>query len=443
MNLSTESFQSLCVSIFHEASVAFLLLSVEEDRQFRIVSANKKFLDLTQFDIQSLVDQTITVLVPKKYNRRHRLLDAHILEHEGMFEDVACKTQNGEAIVLDSNVRRFVFQDRQFALVVFHDTSEKKKLEEELLHKHFDLRKAYEELEKTYKELHAAQENLKLTQTQLVQVEKMASIGLLAAGAAHEINNPLGILKSNLNTLDSDTDDILELLQSLQKAVDDKSVPFEVSKLAQKIDLDYLIEDLPQILKDAKDASERITGIVNALGKCYTPRWGDPVASHVDTAVKAAIDSIQKQNTNYLKPQCDLHCDNTVEFSPGKLQECLEPIILNGFQAIENKADGVLRIRSSEEEEKVIITIDDNGPGISEKHLSKVLEPFFSTKSVGKGKGLGLFLAYQIISNHKGEMMINSQEGVGCQVIVILHKKIPGGLSISHIAEANLKSRVN
>lgn len=279
-------------------------------------------------------------------------------------------------------------------------------------------------------QLEKANREIKMAQAKLLQSEKMASVGVLAAGVAHEINNPLGFITSNLRTLDSYATNYRQLIQQYQKLKDIqpdeiKSFLEDVSELENELDLDYMNEDLDELLKDTHEGSSRVKGIVQSL-KSF---------SHIDqdekfelTDLNDCVETTLKVANNQLKYHCTIESRLTdiplVECVAGQIKQVLLNIILNAGQAIQDK--GVIEICSCRVDETVEISIRDTGDGIEQQKLSKLFDPFFTTKPVGEGSGLGLAISYNIIvEEHHGDIRVESELGVGSCFTLVLPVRQP------------------
>ena len=253
-------------------------------------------------------------------------------------------------------------------------------------------------------------EELKQAHTIMLQQEKMASIGSLAAGIAHEINNPMGFISSNLRTLSKYFLKAKEMLGHYKSVV--SSVP-ELAKGTQEkwrqLKLDFVLEDSSGLIEESLSGAERITVIVKNLR----------AVSHIDDSetgimdINSEIDSIISLlahetpfGTKFIKNysvipgfQCRL----------GLLSQAFLNILLNALQC--RQAGLTVTISTASDEESIYITIADNGPGISENIKDRIFEPFFTTKDVGKGQGLGLTTAYDAITSHNGSIGVENKDG--------------------------------
>ncbi|MDO6593483.1 ATP-binding protein [Neptuniibacter sp. 1_MG-2023] len=274
--------------------------------------------------------------------------------------------------------------------------------------------------------LEKANSEIKSAQTQLIQSEKMASIGVLSAGVAHEINNPLGFVISNLSTLDIYAHNYRALVTEYQRLleINDTAEREEqlnkIQDLIKSIDLEFMNEDLDDLLKDTHEGSVRVKEIVKGL-KAF---------SHTDQTGRMQLADINECITSTLKVvnnELKYHCTISTSLSdipqiyclPSQIKQVLLNIILNAGHAIQGQ--GVIDISSNVVEDHIEIRIKDDGCGIAEDEINKLFDPFYTTKKVGEGTGLGLAISYGIIvDDHHGEINVQSEEGKGTCFTIIL-----------------------
>ncbi|MBK7463524.1 MAG: PAS domain S-box protein [Betaproteobacteria bacterium] len=261
---------------------------------------------------------------------------------------------------------------------------------------------------------------LEEAQNQLLQSEKMASIGQLAAGVAHEINNPVGFVNSNLGTLQNYTHKMLRLLaayeQTEESLVDD--VRQEIRRLKAEIDVEFLREDIGSLLSESLDGLQRVKQIVRDL-KDF---------SHVDKAARewanleTGLDSTLNVVWNELKYKAKVvkeYGDTPkIECMPSQLNQVFMNLLINAAHAIEEH--GQINIRTGHDAHNVWLEVEDTGKGIAPEHIGRIFEPFFTTKPIGKGTGLGLSLSYGIVNKHGGRIEVTSEVGKGSMFRVLL-----------------------
>jgi signal transduction histidine kinase len=282
-----------------------------------------------------------------------------------------------------------------------------------------------QQLETQNKRLILANEEIKQAQTNLLQSEKMASLGLMAAGVAHEINNPMSYVISNLSILKEyqgyyqtllDDYRIIAREPDINKKIKLISV---VSDKEHEFDMEFVEEDIETLIKDSQDGSIKVKEIVKGLKEFSHLDHKGELALH---NINQCIESTLKIANNQLKNHCEINCNfGSIEstlLSAGQINQVLLNIILNAGQAIKGK--GWIKITSYQEAQNIIVKIEDNGQGIGQEELSKIFDPFFTTKSVGVGTGLGLSISYGIIKDHSGRIEVSSKVGQGTLFSIIL-----------------------
>jgi len=261
----------------------------------------------------------------------------------------------------------------------------------------------------------SALEKLRVTQSKLVESEKMASLGQLTAGIAHEINNPINFISSNLSPLKLNIKEIMEILNEYRKLNDPESKPSSLKKarqLEEKYDIEYLIKELNTILDGISDGAERTKEIV--LGLRNFSRLDKYKLKEVK--LSEMIDSSLVLLRNQYKDRIEItrsYDPNLayVECYPGQLSQVLMNIFSNAIQAIEGK--GTISVKTELNKKEAVIIISDTGKGIPKDKLDNIFDPFYTTKEVGEGTGLGLSISYGIIQEHNGRIDVESELGLG------------------------------
>ena len=269
-------------------------------------------------------------------------------------------------------------------------------------------------------ELKHLNEKLESAHTQLLQSEKMASIGQLAAGVAHEINNPVGFVNSNMGTLSKYIASMFKVFDAYAaaEARNDAKVFPEVAQIKKAVDFPYLVEDIPSLLKESQDGLARVTRIVQDL-KDF---------SHVDESnwqhanLEQGMDSTLNVVANEIKYKAEVVKQYAglpeVECMPSQLNQVFMNLLMNAAQAIEQK--GTITVRTGISGDEVWVEVEDTGKGISPEHINRIFDPFFTTKPIGKGTGLGLSLSYGIVQKHHGRIEVKSEVGKGTKFRVWL-----------------------
>lgn len=286
------------------------------------------------------------------------------------------------------------------------------------------------------RELEAANVEIKNAQARLLQSEKMASVGLLAAGVAHEINNPLGFVMSNLSTLDSYAKQYRTLIAAYEQLFtltdsEERKAQFQrIQALKAEYDVKFINQDLDELLADTREGSQRVRDIVKGL-KSF---------SHVDQAenmqltdLNECVESTLKVVNNELK----YHCSITTDLQPlpptycmaGQIKQVILNIFINAGHAIKEHVNtdhsiakkGSIAVATSVVGDNIELSIRDNGCGIAKENIDKLFDPFFTTKKVGEGTGLGLSISYGIVvDDHKGDIRVDSELGKGTCFTLVL-----------------------
>lgn len=266
-----------------------------------------------------------------------------------------------------------------------------------------------------WEEIERIESELELRGTELMHSERMASLGTLAAGVAHEINNPLAFIKSNLMSLEGFLQPMVGTVRSL--LVLEEKVPELIADLTTKgleyeaEELGFIVEDLDEILQDLRDGSERIVTIVSGLRQFSHPSENALVGTDLNDAVRVAIELSRNEFKYHATLDTDLNPLPTVEANSPKITQVLVNLIVNAAQAIEES--GMIRVGSRVKDDNVEVWVEDNGGGIHPEHLSKIFNPFYTTKEVGKGTGLGLAISHRIMAEHGGSIDVESKLGEG------------------------------
>ncbi|WP_435628541.1 PAS domain S-box protein [Candidatus Ferrigenium straubiae] len=301
------------------------------------------------------------------------------------------------------------------------DITERKRLEKQLMAQYEQAATTNARLVEANEQLEHANAELKSTQQQLLQSEKMASIGLLAAGVAHEINNPVGYINSNLGTLEKYLADILAVVNEYEKAALTCAHPGlqEVQALKEKLDFGFLRDDIQSLLAESREGLERIKEIVLGL-KDFSRSSADETWRWADLA--KCLENTLAIVRNELKYKCEVVREfgvlPQVYCLPSQLEQVFMNLLVNAVQAIETH--GTITLRTGQEGDRVWVEISDTGAGIPPDILPRIFDPFFTTKPVGTGTGLGLPVSYGIMERHHGKIEVHSEVGKGSTFRVTL-----------------------
>ncbi|CAA9408701.1 Multi-sensor signal transduction histidine kinase [uncultured Microcoleus sp.] len=301
-------------------------------------------------------------------------------------------------------------------------------------------------LEKAVRELHQ-------TQTQLIQTEKISSLGQLVAGVAHEINNPINFIYGNITHATEYATDLLGLLHLYQEKYPNP-VP-EIVEAAEDLDIDFLMEDFTKILDSMKLGADRIRDLVVSLRNFSRLDESQMKLVDIHEGIESTLLILQHRiKGNPLRPAIEIIKEYgnfpKVECYVGQLNQVFMNLLGNAIDALEdyNRKRSTkeiyanpnrIRISTSANSHTLTIRIADNGVGINQEVIGKLFDPFFTTKPVGKGTGLGLSISYQIIvEKHRGKLQCFSAPGEGAEFVI----EIPLSQEVSALAAGNTKEKV-
>jgi signal transduction histidine kinase len=281
------------------------------------------------------------------------------------------------------------------------------------------------DLESTNSKLKHLISELKETQSQLVQAEKMASLGQLTAGVAHEINNPINFVSANIQPLRYDVKDILDVLEmydSIQDETSFREKKASIESFKKEIDLAYSKQEVDELLKGIEEGAKRTAEIVKGLKTFSRVDDSGVKASDLNEGIRSTLSVLRSSIPAHYTINLDLTEDlPPVECMGGKINQVFLNIIDNGIQAMEEnppERPAVLTVRTITAEEYVTIEICDTGEGMDENTRIRIFEPFFTTKEVGQGTGLGLSIVFKIIETHDGKINVKTEHGKGTKFIL-------------------------
>ncbi len=279
------------------------------------------------------------------------------------------------------------------------------------------------ELLRANEELTQLNAKLSDAQDKLMQSEKLASIGQLAAGVAHEINNPIGFIFSNFGTLERYLDDLFQMLAAYEQAepaLAGTPVGAQLKALREKVELDFLKEDIPSLMTESKDGITRVRNIVQNLKDFSrvdtSQEWVLADLHHGISSTLNIVNNEIKYKADVVKQYGEIP---DIECLPSELNQVFMNLLVNAAHAIQAER-GTITIRTGTEADTVWVEVEDNGGGIAKENLGRIFDPFFTTKAVGKGTGLGLSLSYGIVKKHFGQIDVSSEVGVGTRFRVTL-----------------------
>lgn len=272
------------------------------------------------------------------------------------------------------------------------------------------------ELRRAYQALNAAHAELKQAQQQLVQSEKMASLGRLVAGVAHELNNPISFLYGNVHTLQK----YRERLTAYLAALHGGAAPEDCAALRERLRIDRLLDDLGPLIEGTLEGAERVTDIVKNLRRLSFSRTGEAEAFDLGAVIRTAVQWTIKGRGLKADFSLDLAPEMPARGHSGQIHQVVVNLVENALDAAASAAAPEIRITGERLPGLLRVTVADNGQGIAPDDLSRVFDPFFTTKTVGQGTGLGLWISYGIVKEHGGTIGAANRPGGGAAFVFTL-----------------------
>jgi signal transduction histidine kinase len=281
-------------------------------------------------------------------------------------------------------------------------------------------KKYKQDLEAQNRELADGKAQLERLQAQIVHSEKMASLGQLAAGIAHELNNPVGYVYGNLELLEKCTGDLITLLDFYDSQTLGDSISEQVGKIKERIDYEATRYDLVSIIADCRDGTERVRDIVQNLRTFSRLDEAEFKATDIHEGIDSTIRLLSRYfsggNVRLLREYGELPI---VDAYSAQLNQVWANLLINAAQAI-GPNGGEVVIQTRHLDETILVTVSDDGCGIDPGTVKKIFDPFFTTKPVGEGTGLGLSISFGIIERHGGRINVHSEPGNGSSFTIVL-----------------------
>ena len=402
------------------------------DRQMNVISINKALANELACSPDSVVGKKCCEIDPLASGF---LGDKEI---QSMVDDVFQKAQGSKKLFTakdnqGNTVYRKIsclpvrddFNNVIKVVIVAQDITEEKRRSEEIHSLNEQLMEKTAEIEAQNTELKSTLKRLEDTQAQMLQSEKMASIGQLAAGVAHEINNPTGFVSSNLKTLLDYQEDIAGLIGKYNGLVallesdehrdslseDIKSAIQELKAAESDIDIDFLMEDINELIGDCREGTDRIKKIVIDLKDFAHPGEDKIQSMDINQGLESTLNVVNNEIKYKATVKREFGDIPNIHGYPQQLNQVFMNILVNAAQAIEKK--GEITVKTSAADHFVEVMISDTGCGIPKENLQKIFDPFFTTKDVGKGTRLGMNIAYNIVKKHNGTIQVDSEVGKG------------------------------
>ncbi len=428
--------------LFENSGDAIILI-----KENKIIDFNKKTLTLFELKHEELLDKGLINLCPEfqpDCNSSEVEIQKIINNTDdeiSQFFEWQFQKRNRKHFYAEVLLSKIQLQDSTYYLAAIRDISERKIIEkelniyrqdlefkvkertEEITTLNEELSSANEELTSTIEELHSQKEELEKivdilqkTQSQLIQSEKMAALGIMVAGVAHEINNPINFIASSISGLDQIIKPIIDLLHKFMNSKDYNNV-IEIKNSKESLKLEHYLQNISKLSGYMEEGIKRATQIIRNLS-AYSSSGNVKMEQNINALIDLNIEIIQHQIKNKITIEKHYGQLPLISCISGQINQVILNILSNAIQSIEGK--GIISIETKIVNNDAIISISDSGKGIANEIVDKIFDPFFTTKDVGKGTGLGLYISYEIIKRHNGSIKVKSAEGKGSTFSIFL-----------------------
>ncbi len=400
---------------FHHSLVEALpQMILCKDLEGRFTFANQRFCNELGRSIDQILGRTDFDFFPRELAEKYRHDDRMVLD-SGEVLDVVEEhvTPKGETLYVQVMKSPLRAQDGTILGLqgIFWDVTARRRAELKLKEQNVIL----QDLARSEREAHEA---LKAAQSRMVETEKLASLGQLVAGVAHEINNPLAFVANNVGVLERDVRDMIALIKLYrgegEQALSPAEVAAKIEQIAAELDLEYTLGNLPRLIDRTREGLRRIERIVKDLRLFARVDEGEWNEIDLNPGIESSVNMVQgyarKQGVRLaaeLTPLPPLRC------KPARLHQVVVNLLTNAIDA--SPSDGVVTVRSRRDPDanSIVIEVSDQGPGIDPAIRERIFDPFFTTKPIGQGTGLGLSISYGIVQEHKGTIEVTPNPGRG------------------------------
>ncbi len=405
------------------------------DHQGKIVEVNQAFEHIFGFDRQTVVGKKmVDLIVPEPYkkdcnNGLQRYLKTKKSKIVGKQLEMSALNAKGKEFPIEIALQVIDSGENPVFTASIQDISLRKQIEDKIktLNEELEVKvkERTKDLQATNSKLSQTLKDLQFAQNKLVQSEKLASIGQLTAGIAHELNNPLNFINAGAVGLEKDFEDLIAIMEKYDELDNGKSTSQMLESIEaakSEVDYDYLKENVMATIEDIKMGAERTTLIVRGLRNFSRLDTQEKVMSNLHEGIEntlTLLDSKLKHKVEVIR-KFDPTI-NEIKCYPGQLNQVFLNLILNAEQSIRTK--GQIKITTKNLGNHTQISVEDNGSGMDKKTQQRIFEPFFTTKETGSGTGLGLSITYGIIQRHKGSISVNSIHGKGSKFTIELKNK--------------------
>lgn len=361
------------------------------DTNGKIQQVNSALENLTGYSEQGLIGRPLEFVFTDDYKIMAAEIPAHMCSNEPISDrEVSVNDTKGDSVPLSVNCSsRFDHKGRIVGVVL--------------------IGRPMGELRRAYKELDHAHHTLRGTQQQLVFSEKMAALGRLVAGVAHELNNPISFVFGNMHALKN----YGEKLTIYLKAVELHNKNMELKQLNEKLNIDRIADDIMPLVEGTLEGAERVSDIVQELRRFSGTQKEVSEQFKLRPLVETAVSWVLRGAK--WKPKTLINCPDDLEMltRKGYVHQIIINLVQNAVDVLEGNRDGEITIMCMVVNSSVIVTIADNGPGISQNDIDHIFEPFYTTKPIGQGTGLGLYVSYNMAEEISGDLSGQNQKSGG------------------------------
>ncbi len=386
-----------------------------KDLDGRFTFANQKFCAELGTTLEKIKGKTDVDFFPQELAEKYRADDQRVIA-SGQVLDVVEQhvTPKGEKLYVQTMKTPLFGPDGEAIGIqgIFWDVTERMRAEEKLKEQNVTLQELAESE-------HQAHEALKAAQSRMVETEKLASLGQLVAGVAHEINNPLAFVSNNVAVLERDLLDLVALVGLYRRVRDPSdperaSVEGQIAQLSEQLDLDYCLENLPRIIERTREGLRRIERIVKDLRLFARVDEGEWNEVDLNPGIESSVNMVQGYARKHgVKVVMELGALPPVRCRAARLHQVVVNLLMNAIDACANEGTVTIRTQSDPERAGIAFEVADTGCGIDPAIRERIFDPFFTTKPIGEGTGLGLSISYGIVQEHDGTIEVQSTPGSG------------------------------
>jgi two-component system, NtrC family, sensor kinase len=413
-------------AFFHSLVETIPQMILCKDLDGRFTFANDKFCAELGTTLENFKGKTDFDFFPKELAEKYRRDDKRVLESGHVLdvveEHVAPKGEKLYVQVMKAPLRGPDGKDVGIQ-AIFWDVTERMRAEEKLKEQNVILH----ERERSEREAHQA---LKAAQSRMVETEKLASLGQLVAGVAHEINNPLAFVSNNVAVLERDLRDIVALI-ALYRQLERPSDPVhsdlngQIESVSQQLDLDYTLDNMPRLIERTREGLRRIERIVKDLRLFARVDEGDWNEVDLNPGIESSVNMVQGYaRKKGVRIVAELERLPPLRCRGARIHQVVVNLLMNGIDACGADATVTIHTRAEPDDQGVRIEVADTGCGMEPAIRDRIFDPFFTTKPVGEGTGLGLSISYGIVQEHHGTIEVQSTPGEGSCFIIRLPREV-------------------